>query len=35
MTVTDTRSGETKAYSNFLGQAAPAITDTSAFATCP
>ena len=35
ITVTDTQSGETKAYSNPLGQASPAITDTAAFATCP
>ena len=33
--VVDTQSGESRAYSNPLGQAAPAITDTSAFATCP
>ena len=35
MTVTDTLSGEVKSYSNPLGQAAAAVTDTGAFATCP
>ena len=35
MTVTDTQSNETRTFSNPLGQAADAITDTSAFATCP
>jgi hypothetical protein len=35
LTVTDTQLGTTKAYTNPLGQAAPAVTDTSAFATCP
>lgn len=35
LTVVDTQSGESKAYSNTLGQPAPAITDTAAFATCP
>ncbi|MCP4245954.1 MAG: hypothetical protein GY778_02795 [bacterium] len=35
LTVTDTQAGETKQYTNPLGQAAPAITDTAAFATCP
>ncbi len=33
--VTDTQTGNTKTYSNPLGNAASAITDTSAFATCP
>ena len=33
--VTDTLSGVTKEYFNPLGTAAPALTDTSAFATCP
>ena len=33
--VTDVRSGITKRYFNYAGQAAPAITDTDAFATCP
>ena len=33
--VTDTQTGVTKTYENPLGTAAPAITDTSAFATCP
>ena len=33
--VTDTATGATKAYSNELGVASPAVTDTSAFATCP
>ena len=33
--VTDTVSGSTKTYDNELGTASPAITDTSAFATCP
>ncbi len=35
LTVTDTNSGEAKVYENPLGGAAPAITDTEAFATCP
>ena len=35
LTVTDTQSGETQQYTNPLGNAAPAITDTAAFATCP
>ncbi len=35
LTVTDTRSGQTKEYENPLGMQAPAITDTQAFATCP
>ncbi len=33
--ITDTQTNETKIYSNPLGTAAPAITDTGAFATCP
>jgi hypothetical protein len=33
--VTDTETGASKQYRNPLGQASPAITDTSAFATCP
>ena len=32
---TDVKSGQTKRYFNYSGNAAPAITDTSAFATCP
>ncbi len=32
--VTDTETGQVREYFNPLGQAAPAITDTSAFATC-
>lgn len=32
--VTDTASGEVREYFNALGVAAPALTDTSAFATC-
>jgi hypothetical protein len=35
ITVTDTDSGQVRTYSNPLGTQAPAITDTSAFATCP
>ncbi len=35
LTVTDTNSGEEKVYDNPLGGASRAITDTSAFATCP
>ena len=35
LTVTDTKMGQTKSYFNPLGQGATAITDTSAFATCP
>ena len=35
LTVTDTRSGEVRAYFNALGAASPAVTDTSAFASCP
>jgi Concanavalin A-like lectin/glucanases superfamily len=33
--VTDVTKGETKIYFNYPGPPAPAITDTSAFATCP
>jgi hypothetical protein len=33
--VTDTETGTIEQYFNPLGQASPAITDTSAFATCP
>ncbi len=35
LTVTDTQTGQQKQYFNPLSQPAPAITDTSAFATCP
>ena len=35
LTVTDTETGEIREYGNPLGQAFQAITDTSAFATCP
>ncbi len=35
LTVTDTATGETRNYSSPLGNPAPPITDTSAFATCP
>ncbi len=35
LTVTDTQTNHSKTYTNPLGQAAEAITDTSAFATCP
>lgn len=35
MTVTDTFTGSSRSYSNELGQPAQAVTDTSAFATCP
>ena len=35
MTVTDTLRNVTKTYTNPLGTASPAITDSSAFATCP
>ena len=35
LTVTDTEANVVKTYSNPLGVASPAITDTSAFATCP
>jgi hypothetical protein len=33
--VTDTETGRIKTYTNQVGRAAPAITDTDAFATCP
>ena len=35
LTVTDTHTGDTRVYENLLGNPAPAITDTQAFATCP
>ena len=35
VTVTDTQSGETRTWENELGTPVPAVTDTSAFATCP
>ena len=35
LTVTDTMTGQEVSYFNPLGQAASAITDTAAFATCP
>jgi plastocyanin len=35
LTVTDTETGASKVYTNPLGQAANAVTDTQAFATCP
>ncbi|MCP4693856.1 MAG: hypothetical protein GY859_37825 [Desulfobacterales bacterium] len=35
LTVTDTETGVSKEYANPVGQPSPAITDTSAFATCP
>jgi len=35
LTVTDTQSDEVRVYGNPLGVQSPAITDTSAFATCP
>ena len=35
ITVTDTVAGSSRTYSNELGQPAQAVTDTSAFATCP
>ena len=35
LTVTDTSNGASKSYFNPLGRASPAITDSSAFATCP
>ena len=35
LTVTDTQSNLSAAYTNELGRPAPAITDTEAFATCP
>ena len=35
LTVTDTQMNQTRTYHNDLGMPSPAITDTSAFATCP
>ncbi len=35
LSVVDTETGEERAYSNPVGLAAPALTDTTAFATCP
>ena len=35
VTVTDTQENQTRVYTNPLNQAADAITDTGAFATCP
>ena len=35
LTVVDTEAGRLRAYSNPLGNAAPAVTDIEAFATCP
>ena len=35
LTVTDTRTGRTARYENPLGRRSPAVTDTSAFDTCP
>ena len=35
ITVTDTVAGETKVYSNALGQAFLPVLDTGAFSTCP
>ncbi len=35
ITVTDTRTGNVRTYENELGKIAPAVTDTTAFATCP
>ena len=35
LTVTDTQTNQARVYSNPLGVQSPAITDTSAFATCP
>ena len=35
LTVTDTAQDRTKTYTNLLGTASPAITDSAAFATCP
>jgi hypothetical protein len=35
LTVTDTQANQTREYSNPLGQPADAVTDTTAFATCP
>ena len=33
--VTDTETGQTRSYGNPLGDCSPAVTDISAFATCP
>lgn len=35
MTVVDTKNGQTRKYDNKVGSPAPAVTDTSAFHTCP
>ena len=35
MTVTDSTSGQTRSYTNSLGETSPSILDTEAFATCP
>lgn len=35
LTVTDTTTGESRIYDNALGEAAPGVVDTTAFATCP
>ncbi len=35
LTVTDTQTRQSRTYGNELGQRSPAVTDTSAFATCP
>ena len=35
VTVTDTQTNATQEYSNTLGTASPAVTDTGVFATCP
>ena len=35
LTVTDVKTGQTKRYFSYFGEAAPAITDVTAFATCP
>lgn len=35
LTVTDTEADQSQTYFNVLGQKAPAVTDTTAFATCP
>lgn len=35
LTVTDTQASQSKSYFNDLGNPAPAVTDTTAFATCP
>ena len=35
LTVTDTETNQVRVYNNPLGTVSPAITDTSAFATCP